>query len=115
VLNLSKVLECNRQTILFLHRYAKMEPFNIRIIVQGGRVALTILPEGNLFKIVYYAGILGGIKYLKESNKWVIVPENELTTSDLPPYQHHSEDGRLEVKLDEATIAQIGKEIENYQ
>lgn len=91
-----------------------MEPFNIKITVAEERVALTILPtDEGYFKVVYYGGVLGGIKYLKDSNSWEAIPVNELSTSDLPPYKHKEQ--QLEIQLDEATVTQIGNEIETYK
>jgi len=88
-----------------------MEPFNIRINYGSNEVTLTILPSDNsVFKIVYYGGILGGIR--KNADEWEPVGRDEIGGEDLPLYQPKHGDERINVELTEQVVDRIGDEID---
>jgi hypothetical protein len=90
-----------------------MDPFNIKIEIADQTVTLTILPvNSELYKIVYYGGILGAIRKEGIQSTWEAVPIEELTAGDLPNYQKSSNSDHQEVNLDASTIKQIGEAIE---
>ena len=63
-----------------------MEPFNIKITHLGKEVTLTILPEEDYFKIIYYGAIVGALK--NQGSEWEIIPEEDITAGDLPLFSH---------------------------
>ncbi|SFH02064.1 hypothetical protein [Pedobacter insulae] len=89
-----------------------MEPFNIRIQQNDKDVTLTVLPEGNYFKLIYFGGIIGAIR---ESNgAWELLPEEEIEPGGLPFYDYKK--GLIdqpELTLNLPKINQIAAEIEN--
>ncbi|MEJ7558171.1 MAG: hypothetical protein WKF66_07665 [Pedobacter sp.] len=88
-----------------------MEPFNIKIGYGDNNVTLTILPTSDQqYKVIYFGAILGAVKY--EADCWDLVSEEELQAGDLPFYRHDLNSDRANVILDEATIDEIGEEIE---
>lgn len=93
--------------------YLNMEPFNIKIEQADQFVTLTILPVNTeLFKIVYFGGILCGIR--KESNQqnWEAVSAEDLPAGDLPFYQKDDKLDHQPIELDSSTLLQIGQAIE---
>ncbi len=91
-----------------------MEPFNIKIGFGENEVTLTILPaEEGYYKVIYYGGILGAIRYENDTDGWEIVPEDEYTAGDLPLYEYTLNSDRLNFVLDENTVDHIGDEISN--
>lgn len=88
-----------------------MKPFNIRVRYGSGEVTLTILPEekGN-FKIVYYGGILGGIK--KVNKEWDLIPLEEVAGGDLPLYEPKHGQERVDIELTDHMVDRIGEEID---
>ena len=90
-----------------------MEPFNIHINHKGKEITLTIKPEQDYFKIIYFGGIVGAIRKL--GTDWELVEEQEMEPGDLPLYDYkmgYDEDHeKLELNLPE--INQIAGEIEN--
>ena len=91
-----------------------MEPFNIKVGYGEREVTLTILPTDGYYKVIYYAGILGAIRYDHDAGYWEIVPPEELPVADLPNYVHDLSSDRLEIVLTDETVAEIGNEIELY-
>jgi len=88
-----------------------MEPFNIRVRYGSGEVTLTILPENKEnFKIVYYGGILGGIK--KENKEWDQIPLEDVAGADLPLYEPKYGEERIKIELTGHVIDRIGEEID---
>ena len=89
-----------------------MEPFNIKIGYGVKEVTLTILPtEEQYYKVIYYGGIIGAIKL--DIDCWELVPEEEIVPGDLPLYKHDLNSGIPNFVLNEATVDEIGEEIEN--
>lgn len=89
-----------------------MEPFNIRIGYGAKEVSLTILPIGDQqFKVIYYGAILGGLKYAADC--WEAIAPEALEAGDLPFYHHNVNSGNVNVILNDATIDEIGAEIEH--
>ena len=89
-----------------------MEPFNIRIQNNEEAVTLTVLPEKNYFKIVYYGGIIGAIKEF--DGGWELLAEEEIEVGDLPFYDYkHGVDDQPKLELNLPKINQIAAEIEN--
>jgi len=89
-----------------------MEPFNIRIPNNDEEVTLTILPEQDYFKIIYFGGILGAIKEFEGA--WELLPEEEIAAGDLPFYDYkHGVDDQPKLELNLPKINQIAAQIEN--
>ncbi|RZL46805.1 MAG: hypothetical protein EOP00_13845 [Pedobacter sp.] len=90
-----------------------MEPFNIKISHHNNEVTLTILPEKDYFKIIYFGGIVGAIKPV--GHEWVLVEEEEIEPGDLPlyEYKHGYADERPKLELNLPEINRIAAEIEN--
>lgn len=100
------------QTICHGDGYADMDAFNIKIKVADREVTLTILPKGdNLFKVIYYGGILGAISYNEHHQIWEKVVDEDLIAGDLPLYQKSTEDERVQIRFDEEIILKIGQEL----
>lgn len=92
-----------------------MKPFNININVQQQSVAVTILPiADNEYKVIYYGGILGAIRYEVSLKEWQKIPDEDVVTSDLPPYEVSLKEDRIEFTLDEQNVNSIGQQIELY-
>jgi len=96
-----------------LQGYAIMEPFNIKVGFGENEVTLTILPTENFYKVVYYGGILGAIKYENDTDGWELMSREEYTAGDLPFYTQELNSDRLEFVLDDNMVDHIGEEIEN--
>ena len=89
-----------------------MEPFNIKIGYGAKEVTLTILPTGDhQYKVIYYAAVLGGVRYDRDC--WEAIPIENLEAGDLPFYHHNVDSGNVNVILNEATVDEIGEEIEH--
>ena len=89
-----------------------MEPFNIKIGYGANQVTLTIFPiDEYQYKVIYYGAILGAVKY--DIDCWESIPSEELEADDLPLYQHDVNSGRIYLILNEATVDEIGNEIED--
>lgn len=92
-----------------------MEPFNIKVGYSEREVCLTVLPvEENFYKIIYYTGVLGAVRYQNDTDGWEVVPQDEIPVADLPNYVHDLSSDRLEVVLTDETVDEIGNEIELY-
>lgn len=88
-----------------------MEPFNIKISHGSRQLTLTILPlEDDVFKIIYYNGILGGVK--KQRKQWELLSLDEVAGEDLPFYEPKHGEDRIEIELTEQIADRIGVEIE---
>lgn len=88
-----------------------MEPFNIRIMCGSEEVTLTILPSDNGdFKIIYYGGILGGVK--KNGNNWDLLSPDQVAGEDLPLYEPRHGEDRIEIVLTDLIADRIGDEID---
>ena len=89
-----------------------MEPFNIRIPHKDEELTLTILPEKDYFKVVYFGGIVGAMKEV--DGAWVLLPEEEIDPGDLPFYDYKmSVDDQPKLELSLPKVNQIAAEIEN--
>lgn len=90
-----------------------MKPFNIRISYGRQQLTLTILPVADdVFKIIYYNGILGGVK--KQGKQWELLSLDEVTGEDLPLHEPKHGEDRIEIELTEQIADRIGAEIELY-
>lgn len=90
------------------------EPFNIKIGYGENEVTLTILPVGdNYFKVIYFGGVMGAVYFNGE--EWDLIEKDEVKPGDLPLYHPELNGERLEIVLDQLTVAAIGEEIELYQ
>lgn len=90
-----------------------METFNINIEHEGEPVTLTVIPENDYFKIVYFEGILGAIK--KAGSDWELLKEGEFEAGYFAPFDykltnHHEK--KITLGIDE--INQIAGQIENH-
>ncbi len=89
-----------------------MEPFNIRITHYGKEITLTINPENDYFKIIYYGGIVGAIK--KVGEQWELLKEEDIEPGGLPLYDYKKGYGddhkKLELQLPEINL--IAEEID---
>lgn len=91
-----------------------MEPFNIHIVHNNQQLTLTILPTADYYKIIYYGGIVAGIR--KSGDEWLVMEEEEIEPGDLPMYDEKkglSEEPALELNL--IQINQIAVQIEKHQ
>lgn len=89
-----------------------MQPFNIHIENNDEKVTLTILPEKNYYKIVYFGGIIGAIKSVESG--WELLAEEEIEAGGLPFYDFkHGVDEQPKLELNLPKINQIAAEIEN--
>lgn len=90
-----------------------MEPFNIKIQIADQTTTLTILPVNtDLFKVVFYGGILAGVRKTTDQNNWEAVPIEELIAGDLPFYSKDGHVDHQEIELNSNTINQIGQAID---
>lgn len=89
-----------------------MEPFNIKINHLEKEITLTISPEKDYYRIIYFGGIIGAIKKL--GHDWELVPEDEIEAGDLPIYDfkqsYANDQPKLTLNLPE--INQIAAAIE---
>jgi hypothetical protein len=89
-----------------------MEPFNIKVGYGENEVTLTILPtEEGYYKVIYYGGILGAVRYENDTDGWEVVPPEEVVAGDLPLYEPDLNGDRLEIVLNDETVDEIGTEI----
>ncbi len=89
-----------------------MEPFNIKIGYGVNEVTLTILPADNdCYKVIYSGAIIGAVKL--DIDCWESVPEEDIVAGDLPFYKHNLSSGKPNIILNEATVDEIGDEIEH--
>ncbi|MEJ5961683.1 hypothetical protein [Pedobacter immunditicola] len=89
-----------------------MEPFNIKVGYGDNEVTLTILPtKEKYYKVIYYGGIVGAIRYMNDTDGWEVVPPEEVVAGDLPLYEPDLTGERLEVVLNDETVDEIGNEI----
>lgn len=87
--------------------------FNIKVGYGEKEVTLTILPsDGNYFKVIYFGALMGAVGFNGE--EWELIESDELEPGDLPVYKPELKGERLEVTLNEATVEEIGEEIESY-
>lgn len=86
--------------------------FNIRFGYGEKEVTLTILPDDDYYKIIYYGGILGAVYNL--DGEWDFLEVENLQAGDLPFYTPDLTGERLEIVLDENAAYAIGEEIEMY-
>jgi hypothetical protein len=93
--------------------FSGMEPFNIRIPHKGREITLTIQPEKDYFKIIYYGGIVGAIK--NYDTDWELVAADEMEPGNLPLYDYKMGygDNHEQLELNLLEINQIAGEIEN--
>ncbi|TDO24095.1 hypothetical protein [Pedobacter duraquae] len=90
-----------------------MDPFNIKTGFGEHEVTLTILPhENGYYKVIYFGGVLGAVRYENDTDLWEVVPPEEVEAGDLPLYQDDLSGDRLKIVLDEETVDEIGEEIE---
>ncbi|MEJ5995821.1 hypothetical protein WG904_15430 [Pedobacter sp. Du54] len=89
-----------------------MQPFNIHIQNNEEEITLTIIPEKNYYKIVFYGGIIGAIEAFEGG--WKLLEEEEIEAGDLPFYDYkHGVDNQPKLELNLPKINQIAAEIEN--
>lgn len=89
-----------------------MKPFNIQIQHNNEEVTLTILPEHDYYKIVYFGGIIGAIKEL--NGQWELLAEEEIDAGSLPFYDYkHGVDDQPKLELHLPLVNQISGQIEN--
>lgn len=89
-----------------------MEPFNVHIRNNEEEITLTILPEQDYYKIIYFGGIIGAIKEV--DGEWELLTEDEIEAGDLPFYDYkHGIDNQPKLELDLPKINQIAAEIGN--
>lgn len=88
------------------------EAFNIKISDGGREVTLTILGQAGYYKVIYFGGIVGGIRFI--DGEWELIDAEEMAAGDLPKYMPDPKGERIEVELNKHTVEIIGKEIELY-
>jgi predicted RNA-binding protein with PUA domain len=89
-----------------------MKPFNIKIQVAEQEVTLTISPYNqDRYRVIYFGGILGALKYHKSTKKWELLPFEEAIGDDLPPYTRSDDDNHIEIALNTDVVEDITREI----
>lgn len=88
----------------------KKADFNIKFGYGQKEVTLTILPHEDYYKVIYFGGIMGAVRYV--DNDWDLIEADQLEGGDLPLYTPDLNGDRLEVVLDENSVDTIGQEIE---
>ncbi|RZM11885.1 MAG: hypothetical protein EOO88_46295 [Pedobacter sp.] len=92
-----------------------MEPFNIKTGFGEHEVTLTILPHEQVYyKVIYFGGVLGAVKFENDTDLWEKVPQEEIEAGDLPFYQDDLSGDRLKIVLNDDLVDEIGEEIELY-
>lgn len=88
-------------------------PFNIKIDHKGKELTLTIIPEEDYFKIVYFGGIIGAIR--KTGSEWELMETEEIEPGDLPWYEYKQSytEEEPELRLSLPEINRIAGAIEN--
>ncbi|MGF1922714.1 MAG: hypothetical protein ACQUHE_00940 [Bacteroidia bacterium] len=90
-----------------------MDPFNIQIEDEQELLTLTILPENDYFKIVYFGGVIGAVRKL--DSEWLLLTEEEIEVAGLPLYDYKKGLGmEAKLELDLPKINQITAQIENF-
>lgn len=90
-----------------------MEAFNIKINVAAKEITLTILPQDDEYKIIYFGGIIGALKQGKNHFDFV-KPEN-VVPGTLPLYKYkqtESAAAEAELKLTKVVLTAIINEVE---
>jgi hypothetical protein len=89
-----------------------MEPFNIHIQHNDEEVTLTVLPEKDYFKLIYFGGIIGAIR--ESEGEWELLEEEEIEAGGLPLFEYKNginDEQKFELNLPK--INQIAAQIEN--
>lgn len=86
------------------------EAFNVKIGYDSREVTLTILRAVNYYKVIYFGGVMGGVRFT--DGKWELIDPEELEAGDLPLYTPDQKGERLEITLNKDIAEAIGKEIE---
>ncbi|MFI5452939.1 hypothetical protein ACHMWN_12370 [Pedobacter sp. UC225_61] len=90
-----------------------MEPFNIHIQHNGEEITLTVLPEKDYFKLIYFGAIIGAIK--ETEGEWELLEEDEIEPGALPLFEYkNGGHEQLKFELNLPKINQIAAEIENF-
>lgn len=90
-----------------------MQPFNIKVNAVGKEITLTILPQDDEYKIIYFGGIIGGLKQEKDTLNF-IKPE-DVVPSSLPLYQHKQAESTVveeELALTDDMLQSIKNKVE---
>ncbi len=91
-----------------------MEPFNIRIKLQGQTTSLTVLPnDKGYYKLIYYAAILGAIEETTEGD-WRILSADEIEAGDLPFYVPENGNDRIDITMNHEFTEQVATAIANH-
>lgn len=86
------------------------ETFNVKIDYGSREVTLTILRQANYYKVIYFGGIMGGVRFT--NGKWELIDPEEMEAGDLPLYTPDLKGERLEITLNKDIVEAIGKEID---
>ncbi|WP_342331940.1 hypothetical protein [Pedobacter sp. FW305-3-2-15-E-R2A2] len=87
------------------------EAFNIKIGYGSREVTLTILRQADYYKVIYFGGIIGGVRFAADG-EWQPIDPEEMEAGDLPQYTPDQKGERIEIELNEQTVETIGSEIE---
>ncbi|WP_316771521.1 hypothetical protein [Pedobacter frigiditerrae] len=90
-----------------------MEPFNIKISDIGKEITLTILPQDDEYKIIYFGGIVGGLK--QENNELHFIKPEDIIPGSLPLYKYKQADSTAaeeELKLTNNVLEAIKTEVQ---
>ena len=89
-----------------------MDPFNITISIEEGKIDLNIHPqEAGTYKIVYHGGLVGEIFMGNGGENWEAITAEALEPGGFPVYEYDETSGHQDILLDSATVQEIGKEI----
>jgi hypothetical protein len=89
-----------------------MEPFNIKINVVNKEVTLTILPQDEEYKIIYFGGIIGALR--PDDDHFKFIKPEYVTPGSLPLYEYKQPESlveEVELSLTDELLKQITKAI----
>lgn len=90
-----------------------MEPFNIKINVAEKEITLTILPQDDEYKIIYFGGIIGALR--QENDNLNFIRPEDVVPGSLPLYKYKQTDSaaaETELKLTNEVLRTIKSEVQ---
>ncbi|RZK59800.1 MAG: hypothetical protein EOO91_03895 [Pedobacter sp.] len=91
-----------------------MQPFNIKIKTVGQEITLTVLPQDDEYKIIYFGGIIGGLR--QENDELHFIKPEDVIPGGLPLYKYKQADSTAaeeEIKLTKEVLLAIKNEVKS--
>lgn len=91
-----------------------MEAFNIKINIKGKETTLTILPEKNEYKIIYFGGIIGALQ--PKADDFDFIKPGDVSPGSLPIYKYKQAESTAtepEIKLSPAILTVIKNKVKS--